>query len=256
MLFDRARVPAGVLALLALLLAGTVAPPPASAQTACPQVMPTSDITPGMTGIGYTVSKGTTPQPFTVEILGVLKDGVMPGRDMIIVEVGGNAALTRVGGIWYGMSGSPVYVGGMLVGAIAYGLSWAPSMIGGLTAAEDMMNLLNDSTSASSAHGERDEVTLTGALAAEVRERDPAAQAQPRMTRLKTPLAVSGANPRGLELVERAAARSNLSVLPYSSSPASSAAQQAQPQAGGSFAAAVSYGDFSIAGGRHDHVRV
>jgi putative cell wall-binding protein len=238
-----------VLVLAAVLLAGTV-PPPATAQTACPQVMPTSQVTPGMTGTGYTVSKGTSPQSFSVEVLGVLKDGVMPGRDMIIVEVGGNATINEVGGIWFGMSGSPVYVGGKLIGAVAFGLSWSPSKIGGLTAAEDMMDLLDYGTSTSSAGAERDEVALTGALAAEVRERDAStSQAQPRMTRLKTPLAVSGANARGLAFVERAAERSNLSVLPFASSAAApTAAAQTAPQAGGNFAGAVSYGDLTMAG--------
>ncbi|MBA2615832.1 MAG: hypothetical protein H0U90_08700, partial [Actinobacteria bacterium] len=64
--------------LLALLCAGVALAlsGPAFGQAACEPVMPTSDIAVGMTGTGWTVSRGRTREPFSVEVLGVLKDGV------------------------------------------------------------------------------------------------------------------------------------------------------------------------------------
>ena len=99
-----------------------------------------------MTGQGLTVVRGATPQPFAVEVLGVLEDGIGAGRDMIIIEVSdlpGREVISAGGGIWAGMSGSPVYINGQLLGAVAYGFSAAPSPIGGVTPAADMLDLLD-----------------------------------------------------------------------------------------------------------------
>jgi hypothetical protein len=70
----------------------------------CPTVMPVADVTAGMLGTGYTVSKGTTPEPFDAEILGVYPDAILPGRDLILAEVH-SPAIDKVGGVWFGMSG-------------------------------------------------------------------------------------------------------------------------------------------------------
>ena len=50
----------------------------------------------------------------------------------------GKHVISQGGGIWAGMSGSPVYIGGKLAGAISYGFSNGPSRIGGMTPARQM----------------------------------------------------------------------------------------------------------------------
>ena len=135
-------------ALLVSLVAGLLAVPAAAAPgddipdaTDCPATIPTSALTVGMTGQGLTVVKGATPQPFAVEIVGVLDDGIGAGRDMIIIEASdlpGRNVISAGGGIWAGMSGSPVYIDGKLLGAVSYGFSASPSPIGGVTPAADM----------------------------------------------------------------------------------------------------------------------
>ena len=88
---------------------------------------------------------GSTPMPFKVDVLGVLDDGVGVGRDMIMIKVSdyaGQHVIDQGDGIWAGMSGSPVYVGGKLLGAVAWGFTSSPSAIGGLTPAEDMLDVL------------------------------------------------------------------------------------------------------------------
>jgi hypothetical protein len=95
-------------ALVAGLLAGPVAA--ATAQAApgpCPAAFPVRDLTAGQLGTGLTVSRGTQPESFTVEVLGVLAGGIAPGIDMILVEAD-SPAIQAAGGIWAGMSGSPV----------------------------------------------------------------------------------------------------------------------------------------------------
>ena len=40
-----------------------------------------------MTGIGYTVVRGETPQAFDVEVLGTYPNGIAPDHDLILVRV-------------------------------------------------------------------------------------------------------------------------------------------------------------------------
>ena len=122
----------------------------------CPVVLPTSSVRPGMTGEGLTVVRGATPQAFAVEVLGVLENGISSGRDMIIIEASdlpGGQVISAGGGIWGGMSGSPVYIDGKLLGAVAWGFTAAPSPIGGVTPAADMLDLLSLPNPAGSAAG-------------------------------------------------------------------------------------------------------
>ena len=124
-----------------LIVAATVIEAPrAHALPGCPEVLPAAEVVPGDTGYGLTVSRGTTPEPFDVEVVGVLDDALAPGVPLIVVEVD-SPELDRVGGIWGGMSGSPVYVHGRLLGAVAYGFSWGPSDLGGVTPAEAMVRV-------------------------------------------------------------------------------------------------------------------
>ena len=103
------------IAIAAALLGVSAAAVPAVAFADCETVLPTSAVTAGMTGTGLTVSQGTTAESFDVEVLGVLENGIAPGRDMIIVDTS-SPAIEAVGGIWAGISGSPVYIGGQFAG--------------------------------------------------------------------------------------------------------------------------------------------
>ena len=42
--------------------------------------MPIGDVTDGMIGEGLTVVRGSTPQPFQVEVLGVMTEGIGAAR--------------------------------------------------------------------------------------------------------------------------------------------------------------------------------
>ena len=91
----------------------------------CKAPYPVASLAGGQPVTGKTVSSGVTPAPFTGEVIGVLDDGIAPGLDMVIVDLD-SPAISAAGGIWQGMSGSPVYAGdGRLIGAVAYGLASA-----------------------------------------------------------------------------------------------------------------------------------
>ena len=206
-----------------------------------------------MTATGYTVSSGTTPQPFSVEILGILPDGIAVGRDMIIVETS-SAAVDKAGGIWAGMSGSPVYIGNKLVGAVAYGLSAGPSKIGGLTPAADMMDVLDYGSSTAESYQSlsgSDQVLLNKQQSARFARRAGVSAAKiSSFDRLPVPFGVSGVSGPRLEALGKAIERDGLPLIPFSGSSGTSGsvAEPGTTGAGDSFAAAVSYGDITSAG--------
>jgi hypothetical protein len=181
-------------------------------------------------------------------VLGALPNAIAPGRDMIVVEAS-SPAIDAADGIWFGMSGSPVYIGGKLVGAVAFGLARGPSPVAGLTPASDLLTLAG--YPAASARNVPEKVRLPRYLASRVAKASGrSAAAASSLSRLKTPLTVSGVDERGMRRVNRMIKRKRLSVLPYRGSSARSSATASPTEIvpGGNFAAALSYGDVTIAG--------
>jgi len=250
---------AALLALSALAtpVAATVAAVPsalafqAAPADPCPAAVPVSEVTAGLTGVGFTVSAGTTPEPFTARVIGVLKDGIAPGLDMIIVETD-SPAIRAAGGIWAGMSGSPVYTSdGRLLGAVAYGLSFAPSRIGGITPAEEMLQLLGVPSAAAQLKPPA-RVRLSTSLQSRIAKTGAAsaAEAAGGMSQLRLPLGISGLAGEHFDKVAQATTKSKkLAAVPFRASADPSApASPADITPGGNFAAALSYGDISFAG--------
>ena len=85
---------------------------------AMPEIMPLSEIQEGMSGTGWTVidSSGEIV-PFGVEIIGIAQGG--KGTPAAIVAKASGPVIDSSGGIIHGMSGSPVYIDGLLIGAAA-----------------------------------------------------------------------------------------------------------------------------------------
>ncbi|HKE99221.1 MAG TPA: SpoIVB peptidase S55 domain-containing protein [Actinomycetes bacterium] len=243
-----AIVPALVLALGAA-PAAVAAPGDPPAPAPCPAPVPVAQVTKGLTGYGLTVSEGTRPERFSVQVLGVLKDGVAPGVDMIIVNTD-SPALEKAHGIWAGMSGSPVYTDdGRWVGAVAYGLSAGPSKIGGLAAAEDMAKLLGEGAAQVQT---RDQVPLTRALQTQVADTPDATarQAAAGLARLPVPLGVSGVGARRLGQLSKRLTRGDDNLRLYAASGVRSGAtaDPAEIVPGGNIAATISTGDVTAGG--------
>lgn len=97
--------------------------------------MPVEEITPGMTGYGLTVIRGTKPERFDVEVIDVVL-GVAPGRNAILVRASG-LGLEHSGAV-AGMSGSPIYIDGRLIGALSFGWPWPKDPIAGVTPIAEM----------------------------------------------------------------------------------------------------------------------
>ena len=100
------------------------------------------DLQPGMKGIGKTCFRGTTPEEFQVEILGVLR-GVEPGANAVLARLDGE--LIKKTGVFEGMSGSPVFVDGKLLGAVAFTYPYAKEPICGITPIIQMIDSFKES---------------------------------------------------------------------------------------------------------------
>ncbi len=193
---------------------------------------------------GLTVSQGTEPDPFYGEVIGVLDDGIAPGLDMVIIDfTEGSEAIEAAGGIWAGMSGSPVYdESDQLIGAVAYGLSYGPSPIAGVTPFADMDDYLG-STPAPRPQVDRATARQIAATSA-VTQR----QAEQGFEPLGVATGVSGVGANRLSKLTHAE-RAYFPAGTYAAGQISPGAGTADDVvAGGNLAATYSYGDIVFGG--------
>jgi len=117
---------------LVLLIAFAV---PAMAQG--PEIMPLSQVKPGMKGVAKTIFAGDTIEDMELEVIGVLPNFIGPKQDLILVLLKG--AKPEYTGVVSGMSGSPVYINGKLVGALSYRMGiFAKEPLAGVTPIQDV----------------------------------------------------------------------------------------------------------------------
>jgi hypothetical protein len=241
----KSRLASGVLA-SALVSGVLVAVPGISASAApidCPTVFPTASAVDGVIGTGYTVERGTTADPFTATVLGRINGGIAPGIDMIMADLS-SPALTRAGGVWAGMSGSPVYApDGRLIGSVSYGLA-SSSPIAGITPAADMQKLLTASGSAST----KAKIKISGTTATRIAKTGAvsAAKAASGFQRLPLPVSVSGAGSG--KFLKDLTQSAGLQVRSGGAKISAAASSPSEITAGSNFAAVLAYGDVSIAG--------
>ncbi|MGB9836625.1 MAG: SpoIVB peptidase S55 domain-containing protein [Candidatus Saccharicenans sp.] len=102
------------------------------------QIMPLSEVKPGLRGTGKSVFAGNKIEDFQVEILGVIENN-QPKRNWILARLSGQGLENT--GVVAGMSGSPVYIDGKLVGAVAFSYAFAKEAIAGITPIEEMLEI-------------------------------------------------------------------------------------------------------------------
>ena len=103
------------------------------------QFFPLSELKEGMRGTARTVFRGSEPEEFQVEILGIIPGYIGPKQDMIVGRISGGAADRT--SVFAGMSGSPVYIDGRLVGAISYSFPFSKEPICGITPIAQMLSI-------------------------------------------------------------------------------------------------------------------
>jgi hypothetical protein len=207
-------------------------PMPATAP-AVTKFFPLAEVKRGMKGVAYTVFEGVNPEPMQVEILGVLKEALGPGQDMILARLHGDKP--EYTGVVAGMSGSPVYIDGRLVGALSYRIGqFSKEPIAGITPIESMLQV-RDGDGSSSAGMQRADVKNSGV------------DGQP-MQAMETPLVFGGFSQ---ETVERFGDRFRaMGLTPVAGlGGADESASQPEPLVPGSAVSAVLVrGDLSMAG--------
>ncbi|RMG07806.1 MAG: hypothetical protein D6735_02390, partial [Acidobacteria bacterium] len=104
-------------------------------------ILPLSEIREGMKGVAKTVFRGSEPEEFNVEILGILPGAIGPKQDLIIGKISGSQVEKTA--VFAGMSGSPVFIDGKLIGAIAYSFPFSKEPICGITPVEQMIGMFD-----------------------------------------------------------------------------------------------------------------
>lgn len=123
---------------LALAASMVVVPCAAQPPSADPPILEPSELRPGMKGYGLTVFRGTEPERFGAEVLGVVRNNWVEG-DLILMQLD-HPALEGTGVI-QGMSGSPVFIDEKLVGAVALGWSFTVRPVCGVTPIGEMLKI-------------------------------------------------------------------------------------------------------------------
>jgi SpoIVB peptidase S55 len=109
----------------------------AMAQPVSGEMLPLSDIKAGMHGDVWTVFQGTKPEPFSVEVSGVVLNALGPGKSIILCKLT-DPRVQDMGAV-AGMSGSPLYIDGKFAGALSYQMQHFETVrYAGFTPAADM----------------------------------------------------------------------------------------------------------------------
>jgi SpoIVB peptidase S55 len=103
------------------------------------EIIPLSQVRPGMQGYAYTIFAGDQVEKFDLEVIGIMPNFLGPGQTIILVQLKGPKVEHT--GVVAGMSGSPVYFEGKLAGALSLKLGvFTKEPIGGVTPIEDIIH--------------------------------------------------------------------------------------------------------------------
>src|SRR6202140_2713100 len=103
------------------------------------EILPLSEVLPGMQGYAYTIFAGDQVEKFDLEVLGIMPNFLGPKQSIILVQLKGPKVEHT--GVVAGMSGSPVYLDGKLAGALSLKLGiFTKEPIAGVTPIADVLN--------------------------------------------------------------------------------------------------------------------
>ena len=103
------------------------------------EMLPLSQVRPGMQGYAFTIFTGDKIEKFDLEVIGVLDNFLGPKQSIILIQLKGPKVEHT--GVVAGMSGSPVYLDGKLAGALSLKLGiFTKEPIAGVTPIQDVLN--------------------------------------------------------------------------------------------------------------------
>jgi hypothetical protein len=212
-------------------------------------LIPLAELQPGMKGEVWTVFQGRDSEPFTVQVTGILRNALGPGKSMILCELT-DPRVQNMGAV-AGMSGSPLYIDGKLAGVLAYQIQRFETVrYAGFTPISDMLEVSTLPPGRDSfvptpipVKGDRGNQRATGPVAA------PAP-----FTAITPAFSLGGLAPDVAALLEPQFAALGLSVNALggndggSDNPAPAAATPPSLRPGDVVAVALAVGDISLAG--------
>ncbi len=162
------------------------------------EILPLSEVRPGMQGYAYTIFAGDQVEKFDLEVIGIMPNFLGPRQTIILVQLKGPKVEHT--GVVAGMSGSPVYFEGKLAGALSLKLGvFTKEPIGGVTPIED---IIHPPAQMSSENAEYQPLTpLTGAQPFSLPQDATSRTGLPTGSALEpieTPLVFSGYQPEAL----------------------------------------------------------
>ena len=125
---------------LTLLLGSLLFSVTVSAQPIAAPLIAINELQPGMKGEVWTVFKGSNPEPFGVQVTGILRNALGPGKSLILCEL--TDSRVQLMGAVAGMSGSPLYIDGKLAGVLSYQIQRFETVrYAGFTPISDMLEI-------------------------------------------------------------------------------------------------------------------
>ncbi|MBI2515496.1 MAG: hypothetical protein HYV95_01145 [Opitutae bacterium] len=126
--------------ILPTLLLTAIAAAAGLAQPVGAPVLPVGELKPGQKGEVWTVFKGSQPEPFAVQVTGIVQNALGPGKDLILCELT-DPRVQNMGAV-AGMSGSPLYIDGKIVGVLSYQIQRFETVrYAGFTPISDMLEV-------------------------------------------------------------------------------------------------------------------
>lgn len=232
---------------------------PATSLAAQP-LYPLSQVHAGQHATTYSVFEGSTPEPTDVVVLGVLRNAIGPGKDMILVRLVG--ARAEYNGVVSGMSGSPVYIDGKLVGAIGFRIGqFTKQPIAGVTPIQEMLDVFKQSSTqdvtyasdadrsgnASLHPGALQQVSNSPLLSAIPGDKPDPAFGQAMLQPIETPLVFDGFSPAAMDLFRQRFHSMGLSPVSGLGSASPEQPDPAPVVPGSAISAIIISGDFNMA---------
>ncbi len=207
----------------------------APSQPVSPALISVDELKPGQQGEVWTVFKGTEPEPFTVEVTGIVRNAVGPGKSLILCQLT-DPRVQNMGAV-AGMSGSPLYVDGKLAGALSYQIQRFETVrYAGFTPAADLAEV-----------GSKVDKSGNSAPAATA----PLTSANSTFSPLRPVFTLSGLSPAVADVMASQFTALGLSVSALGGSSAGTADATKTPPAlhpGSAVSVALSTGDITLAG--------
>jgi len=229
--------------ILVTLLAAAWLTQGAPAQPATASVMALSEVKPGQRGEVWTVFQGTRPEPFEVEVTGVIQNALGPGKSIILCKLT-DPRVQDMGAV-AGMSGSPLYIDGKFAGALSYQLQRFETVrFAGFTPAADMGEVA-DRVTATSPGPARSEAAGDSPASTEA-----ASEPETSFRAMRPVFALGGVSPRTASIMAPRLESLGLGIVAMagSSQGTAAAAPQGALAPGDSVSVALTTGDITLAG--------